>query len=175
MPLSRNEEARQRSLANLRRGVTRPAPGNQRARRHGGFALAATGAISELLSTKFYEGLSEASPLRTDATFAFLVAIVSNAFQRLEDLTRQINLHRDDLGSARVQRMLDAESRVRGECLTGLQKLQMAPEELDLRAFVEELRASVDAARRAASGASAQVEIVHVIDATPREATDAAT
>ena len=130
-PISQDDAKRARQIANLRRGGS-PAPaGNQRAKRHGGFAEV----IAERLDAKqaqLVTALAADAPLRAaddglPRHDAVAVAMLAKALCRLEDVEAFLTLRGlvDDNGDERPA--VERERRLRVEVADWLDALGMTP------------------------------------------------
>lgn len=165
-PLSSDPQRAARQLEALAAGRQsfRPPPvGNARALVHAGHSTVAIGPFAKVYQEAFFNALTTDSPLRFDSTFTYYVALASKAFARLDQVCAWLDLHGADWNGKGVQAAFEQELRLRSECVQHLQRLQLAPEEVDLRALVEDLRERVTAAAAAAAAAgmgSTRVELV---------------
>src|SRR5687767_382076 len=128
VPLSRREGARRRQLANLSSRPPAPPAGNQRARRHGGYAAVVRERL-EAKTLEVYEALAADAPLRDPggdlprADHA-IVALLAECLCRLEDVGASV---RDygllDQKTGAVRPAVELERRLRQEAADHLDAL----------------------------------------------------
>lgn len=131
MPLSRREAARARQLANLTPRPPTPPEGNQRARRHGGYAVVAAKRM-EAKAAEVFDAVAADAPLRDHdgglpAADAALVRLTAEALCRLEDVSANIRDHGLLDGKGDVRPVVDLERRLRAEVADHLDALGMSP------------------------------------------------
>ena len=133
MPLSDDPAKRERQLANLRPGA-RPAPlGNQRTRRHGGYARVRREEV-EARAEDLFLALAEDAPLRDPdgelpAVDTAAVHLLAQTLVRLERVTVYLDatgLFDQKTGEPR-HAILDLEARLRREAASMLDRLGMTP------------------------------------------------
>jgi hypothetical protein len=130
MPLSKRPGARARSLANLRKGETRPV-GNANARSHGGYAVIAERELDEKVA-EVYRAISADAPVRgPDGALpredSLAVMQLAESLCRLQRITSHLiakGIERDD-GSVRPA--VELEMRVRGHVLELLKEMGLTP------------------------------------------------
>lgn len=133
-PLSRDPDARQRQLLNLRPGAHPPAPapaGNDRARRHGGYAAVARERIEERVG-ELLDALAADAPLRDPegelpAPDAAIVTLLATALCRLESVEGYLNAHGYLTDDGGVRPAADLAARLRREAADYLDALGMTP------------------------------------------------
>lgn len=131
-PLSRDPEARQRQLANLRRGGPPAPPGNQLARKHGAYAALIRERVDEKVAEVF-EAIGEDLPLRgpdggMPAADAAQVRLLAECLVRLDDVganIRDYGLFDEKTGEMRPA--VDLERRLRKEAGGHLDRLGLNP------------------------------------------------
>lgn len=130
MPLSNDPAKRAKQLSNL--GARPPAPpaGNQRARRHGGYAAVAAARL-DAKTREVFDALSADAPLREagqlPAADAALVRLAAECLCRLEDLSANIRDHGLLDGKGEVRGVVELEGRLRREAASYLSDLGMTP------------------------------------------------
>src|SRR5688572_5011598 len=116
MPLSNRRAARARQLANLASRPPAAPPGNQRARRHGGYAAIARGRL-ESRTEEIFAALSADAPLRQDddlpAADAALVRLAAEALCRIDVVSAYLHAHGllDEKGNVRPAAELEGRLR----------------------------------------------------------------
>ncbi|MEK6273220.1 MAG: P27 family phage terminase small subunit [Actinomycetota bacterium] len=136
-PLSRDDAARRRQLANLKRGSEAPTPpappaGNTRALQHGGHSEAllrdVSGEVRELL-----DALADAAPVRNPdgslpAADAIAVERTARALKRYRHLSSWLDLHgRLDEDTGQVKPAAELELKAERELAAALDSLGMTP------------------------------------------------
>lgn len=132
MPLSQDPRKRARQLANLRDRPPAPPEGNQRARRHGGYAAVAVERL-EAKVREVFDAVSADAPLRDaagelPAADAVVVRLAAECLCRLDDVAanvRAFGLLEPDTGQ--VRSVVDLERRLRQEAADYLDALGMTP------------------------------------------------
>lgn len=131
MPLSKREAARRRQLANLTARPPAPEPGNQRARRHGGYAAVAV-ARMEAKVREVFDALAADAPLRDQvgelpAADGALVTLAAECLCRLEDVSANVRDHGLLDGEGGVRPVVELEGRLRREAADYLDALGCTP------------------------------------------------
>jgi Phage terminase, small subunit len=98
MPLSRDPTKRARQLANLRRGVTVPPPGNVRRLQHGAHALGATRRLASEHERRIFTELAEDAPVRDvdgglPAADRTVVGLLASCLARLDAVDAWLAVH----------------------------------------------------------------------------------
>lgn len=131
MPLSRDPDARERQLANLRPGAA-PAPtGNARAVRHGGYAEVARERVESRVG-ELLAALAEDAPLRDPngelpAPDTAIVHLLATTLCRAEDVERYLTAHGYLAEDGSVRPAADLAGRLRREAADYLDALGMTP------------------------------------------------
>ena len=131
MPLSKREAARRRQLANLTGRPPAPPPGNQRARRHGGYAQVAVARL-DVKAREVFDALAADAPLRENgelpAADAAIVRLAAEALCRLDSIADWLARRgiEDAKGELRAS-ALELEGRLRREASDYLAELGMSP------------------------------------------------
>jgi Phage terminase, small subunit len=131
VPLSNRPAARARQLANLSARPPAPPPGNQRARRHGGYAAVAVARLDAKVREVF-DALALDAPLRDadddlPAADAAMVRLAAEALCRLEDVSAHVRDHGIIDAKGRVRPAVELEGRLRREAADYLESLGMSP------------------------------------------------
>lgn len=132
MPLSNRPAARERQLANLNPRPPAPPPGNQRARKHGGYAQVAEARLDDK-AREVYVALAADAPVRDaagelPAADAVAVRLLAECLCRLDDVAanvRQFGIFDQDSGEVRP--VVELERRLRGEARDHAADLGMTP------------------------------------------------
>lgn len=131
MPLSKREAARRRQLANLAAHPPAPPAGNQRARRHGGYAQVVASRLDSKVREVF-DALAADAPLREagelPAADTALVRLAADCLCRLEDVTANVRDHGVfEQKTGTVRPAVELEGRLRREAADYLDALGMTP------------------------------------------------
>jgi hypothetical protein len=130
MPLSKRPGARARQLANLKGRPPAPEPGNQRARRHGGYAQVAVARL-DAKAREVFGALATDAPLREagelPAADAALVRLAADCLCRLEDVSANIRDRGLLDAKGEVRSVVELEGRLRREAADYLDALGMTP------------------------------------------------
>ena len=156
-PISQRPAARQRQLANLRRGSNPAPPANRRALRHGGYAQIAAEQLDEKVA-EVYRALGDDLPLREGGEVpradAAALRLLAECLCRLESVADFLGRRgwQDDDGEVRPA--VDLERRLRSEALDLLREMGLTPA-ARAKLGVELVRAA-GAAEEAAEGRAAR-------------------
>lgn len=130
-PLSSNPDARERSLANLKKGGA-PAPaGNARAVSHGAYAQIVSGELEEH-ERAIFDALSADAPLRDgDGTLpdadAVAVSLLAECMVRLDRVRSHVRDYGLLTAKGSVRPVVELERRLRAEALDLCESLAMTP------------------------------------------------
>lgn len=131
MPLSQDPRKRARQLANLSAGPPPPPLGNQRARRHGGYAQVAIARLDAKVRDVF-DALAADAPLR-DSTGGLphadtaQVRLAAECLCRLDDVSDNVRDHGLLDASGGLRAVVELEGRLRREAADHLDALGMSP------------------------------------------------
>jgi phage terminase small subunit len=130
LPLSERPEARARQLANLRPAPP-PARGEQRARRHGGYAQVAPARLEDR-ARRIFDELAVDAPLRDElgelpAADHLIVSLLAQCLVRLEDIASHLSLHGLLDAKGNVRPAAELERRLRAEAADHARELGLSP------------------------------------------------
>jgi len=129
--LSNSEGARNRQLANLKRGNNPAAPGNRLPVTHGAYAVLARDAL-EAKQREVFDALAADAPLRENGDLprhdGAIVALLAACMLRLESISAYLRDHGIvDAKTGQPRAVLEAEGRIRREAADLLDSLGMTP------------------------------------------------
>lgn len=131
MPLSGDQAARDRQLANLRRGGPTPAPGNRQTVTHGAYGRVALPAL-DAKSREITQALAADAPVRAadgslPAADLPAVRLLADTLCRLDSIGDYLERRGWESEDGRPRPVLDYEAKLRSQALDVMKELGMTP------------------------------------------------